>query len=161
MRVSKEIRYCAWCGEAIIRYPSQFKGKRNIFCNRNCQHCYETKALNPDHYRKNFTKSSEFLKKHNAEFNKHRMTDEVRAKLREAQLARNRNNGKTYTKIYGKHEHRIVAEKKLGRKLKQGEVVHHIDGNKRNNSPDNLMVFSSQSEHVKYHFRKAGDDYEV
>lgn len=35
----------------------------------------------------------------------------------------------------------MVAERMLGRKLKPGEVVHHIDGNKRNNAPENLMVF--------------------
>ena len=42
----------------------------------------------------------------------------------------------------GKSErkHRIVAEKMLGRKLKKDEVVHHIDGNKRNNDESNLMI---------------------
>lgn len=159
--MSKEVRYCAWCEKEVVRYPSQFKGKINVFCSRACQHCYETKALNPEHYHKNFTKSSEFLKKHNAEFNKHRMTDSVRAKVRESHLARNRNNGRTYTKFYGRHEHRVVAEEILGRKLMPGEVVHHIDGDKRNNSPENLMVFSSQAEHCKHHFRKAGDEYGV
>lgn len=47
--------------------------------------------------------------------------------------------------------HRIIAEQKLGRALSKGEVVHHIDGNSRNNHPDNLQVMS-QSEHVKLHF---------
>ncbi|MBR0420274.1 MAG: HNH endonuclease [Erysipelotrichaceae bacterium] len=36
--------------------------------------------------------------------------------------------------------HRWVAEQMLGRKLEQNEVVHHIDGNKKNNSPENLEV---------------------
>ena len=157
--MSKIIKFCAWCNKPVIRYPSQFKNRINVFCSRKCQHCYETKALNPEQYQKNFTKSGEFLSEHNAEFNKVRMTDAVRAKVRASHLAKNRNNGKTYAKFYGKHEHRIVAEEKIGRKLKPGEVVHHIDGNKRNNSPDNLMVFSSQAEHAAYHRnnRKAGD----
>ena len=33
-----------------------------------------------------------------------------------------------------------VAEKKIGRSLKKNEIVHHIDGLRSNNSPDNLHV---------------------
>lgn len=49
------------------------------------------------------------------------------------------------------YTHRIIAEKMLGRKLKIGEQVHHIDKNKRNNNPSNLMVFVSRSAHQSYH----------
>lgn len=47
--------------------------------------------------------------------------------------------------------HRWMMEKKLGRKLRRGEVVHHIDGNKLNNNINNLMLFSSQTKHYAYH----------
>ena len=47
-------------------------------------------------------------------------------------------------------EHRIVAEKFLKRKLKKSEVVHHIDGKKDNNKPDNLFVMTS-TEHKSFH----------
>ena len=40
-------------------------------------------------------------------------------------------------------------EKKLGRYLQKNEVVHHIDGNPRNNSPENLVVFQKNSTHLK------------
>lgn len=49
-------------------------------------------------------------------------------------------------------EHIVVAERILGRSLKDGEVVHHINENKRDNTPENLMVFSSHSEHMRYHW---------
>ena len=45
-------------------------------------------------------------------------------------------------------------EKTLGRSLKSNEVVHHIDGNKLNNSPYNLQLFSSQDEHHSLHQKK-------
>lgn len=49
------------------------------------------------------------------------------------------------------YEHILVAERTLGRFLVSGEVVHHIDGNKLNNHPDNLRVFASQAEHIRFH----------
>jgi len=85
----------------------------------------------------------------NAELNPMRMTDEVRAKLRDSRLGTG--EGKTYTKTYGRHTHRVIAEQILGRPLKPGEVVHHIDRNKRNNDPENLMIFASQAEHAAWH----------
>lgn len=45
--------------------------------------------------------------------------------------------------------HRLVMEEKLGRLLLRTEVVDHIDGNTRNNSPDNLRVFQSNAEHLQ------------
>ena len=45
-------------------------------------------------------------------------------------------------------EHRHVMQQKLGRPLHPDEVVHHIDGNKKNNHPDNLQLFASQADHV-------------
>lgn len=59
-------------------------------------------------------------------------------------------HGNSYTKYKQNHLHRIVAEQKLGRKLIIGEIVHHIDGDKKNNSPGNLEVLT-QSKHAKLH----------
>jgi hypothetical protein len=46
--------------------------------------------------------------------------------------------------------HRWMAEKKIGRRLGPNEVVHHKDGNPRNNDPDNLEVMS-WDEHADLH----------
>lgn len=48
------------------------------------------------------------------------------------------------------YEHRVVAEEMLDRPLKEGEQVHHLDENRENNSPDNLLVLSGPM-HAKLH----------
>jgi hypothetical protein len=71
----------------------------------------------------------------------------------------NNNKSKTYIDENGyrrfsdsnKLVHRYVVEKKIGRKLRQGEIVHHINRNKLDNSPENLEVFANQEEHEKHH----------
>lgn len=47
-------------------------------------------------------------------------------------------------------EHRIVMELHLGRRLKKGEVIHHIDGNKQNNDLSNLLL-TNKSDHRNVH----------
>lgn len=61
-----------------------------------------------------------------------------------------RGTGKGYVKVGGVHEHRVVMEKMLKRKLRKGEIVHHINGNKKDNRIENL-VLTTQSKHVNMH----------
>jgi len=52
-------------------------------------------------------------------------------------------------------EHRLIIEAFFGRLLKKTEVVHHINHNKLDNHPTNLMVFSSTGKHyISSHFSK-------
>lgn len=66
---------------------------------------------------------------------------------------RGRGAGKTYRKRGGRHEHRVVAEQKLGRPLRRGEIVHHENEIKADNAPDNLKVLPSQAEHAREHMK--------
>lgn len=47
-------------------------------------------------------------------------------------------------------QHRLVVEKRIGRLLRQGEVVHHINGIKTDNRDENLELMTV-SEHRKEH----------
>lgn len=60
---------------------------------------------------------------------------------------------KGYYRFCDSHKlvHRWAAEKKLGRKLKDGEVVHHINRDKLDNRPDNLYVCRSQDHRWMLH----------
>ena len=49
------------------------------------------------------------------------------------------------------YEHRVVMAEKLGRPLKDGEAVHHINGIRDDNRPENLEVFESHSAHMVEH----------
>jgi len=60
-------------------------------------------------------------------------------------------NGYKRTKKTGQLVHRRVAEKKLGRSLRSGEVVHHKNRNKSDNRPSNLWTFGSQKQHNSTH----------
>ena len=58
------------------------------------------------------------------------------------------------------YEHRLAAQRKLGRSLLQGEEVHHVDRNPLNNHPDNLLVFKSKADHRRHHTLPDGGNLE-
>lgn len=60
-----------------------------------------------------------------------------------------------YKRISKDAEHISIAERAIGCPLPVGAVVHHIDSNRANNRPNNLVVCPSQAYHLLIHQRQA------
>ncbi len=116
-------------------------------------------------------KISEKMMGHTHGFQKgHIVTEEIRNKIRNAQLGSLGNNWRGgihidsngYKLIYKPEhpranienyvfEHRLTMEEFLGRYLEPDEIVHHENGVVDDNRPENLILFASQSKHMIYH----------
>lgn len=120
----KEIRQCKRCGKDFNRHNGNTKAK---YCSRICA-CRDRNT-----------------KRHQS----------IAGKVGGMAVGNiKRGTGKKgYVKIHGRHEHRIVMEKIIGRKLKSKELVHHKDGNKHNNKPSNLQL-TNRPGHARIHFTK-------
>lgn len=129
---------CGVCGKRVSRYPSQIRS--HVLCGKECSRIFTSTRMTA----------------YNASENPMNTSAGWTPEMRESVRAREQQNKGpcapgTYPKEHGQHEHRAVAERMLGRPLRPGEVVHHINGKKHDNSPENLMVFKSQKEHADYH----------
>jgi hypothetical protein len=58
----------------------------------------------------------------------------------------------SYYQRHGKRLHRVVWAKTQGMPVPRGYDVHHIDGNRANNEPENLTLLT-RAEHMSHHHK--------
>lgn len=135
---------CDWCGKTFEKLPCEMYP--NNFC------CVA-------HFRLwNSKRMSRYNKEENEMNKSSAWTTDRKEKWRDERLG---DDIHSYRKYHGRHEHRVLAERLIGRPLNPDEVVHHIDGDKTNNAPENLRVMT-RKEHSALHMaqqlaKKRGD----
>lgn len=72
--------------------------------------------------------------------------------IRQTFYERRKANGYIQIKVNGIwiNEHRYIVEEFIGRKLKEGETIHHINHNRMDNRIGNLFLFPNQNEHKSF-----------
>lgn len=152
-------RICKACAKEFFIKPSKPGTYCSVACRvadnrspahnpRTCEAC--GKVFTPSRHSpkgKHCSKHCTWMATKGPEFNAKIARETVAAR---SAAQRGRGEGKTYRKLNGRHEHRVVAEAVIGRPLVKGEVVHHKDGNHLNNAPENLEVMT-QREHMREH----------
>ena len=155
-------RLCKWCAKRFKCFPSAIKRGGGKFCSISCGISYRNKyAFNPAHSRdikgdKNpmYGKGFKIAGEKNGMFGRRgkdcpNYKGEGRHQRKDGyyrEYDSSRKDGRSL-------EHRKVVERHLGRVLTDKEVIHHIDGNKSNNSLTNLKIMT-RSEHSRLHMLK-------
>ena len=113
---------CPICHKSFSAAPSQIKINKNKlkFCSRKCKHNAMKQGL--------------------AKWGFKKLYKDLGSNPRKRIMIEGR-------RVY---EHRHLMEIKLGRKLQRNECVHHINGNCKDNSIENLQVLSNK-EHMRLH----------
>ena len=131
----RSIVECEYCGRSVEKQTYQVKRNKYNFCSMECR----------DKYR------SENFSGENSPLAGSKQSDEHKQKrgiYKSGEDCHNWAGGETihmgyrFIRVDGKKvaEHRIVAEKALGRKLRKGEEVHHINGDRLDSRNKNLLI---------------------
>lgn len=103
--------------------------------------------------------ANDLCNKHRLRLYYHNTTD---ARRNENGAGHLHHTGYVYVKINGKRiaQHRLVVEKAMGKSLPPGAIIHHLNGDKSDNRPCNLVVCPSEAYHNLLHSRQKRLNYQ-
>lgn len=139
-----EYKVCQWCGKRYELNKKYSKKQRNNskYCSYKCIHGKITNAKKECIVCGGKFRVHGKKRKETAKWCSH--------KCQKKEEHFDINTGYIRSAKNGRGIHRNIAEEHLKRKLKIGEVVHHINGNKLDNNITNLLVMTN-SDHMKLH----------
>jgi len=117
---------CSACGREFQREAYYLKRCKRIFCSLECRYRGTTGALSP-----RWRGGKPYIAEGYVVFNLH-AEDGYRRHIR---------------------EHVLIAQKALGKPLPKGAEVHHVNGDRSNNSPSNLVICPNHAYHALLHAR--------
>jgi hypothetical protein len=127
---------CSICNKEFLTYPSRIKTGRGKFCSKECSLLHTNKILATNGIKNRFVKG----KPH--PWHSHRSVNHAGyIEIYSPEHPNGTNRG--YVR-----EHRLIMESNIGRYLNKSEDVHHINGDKKDNKIENLMLMS-HSEHTR------------
>jgi hypothetical protein len=135
----REFRTCAWCGTERYVLKSVVRPETRFYCSREC-------------FGKGLSKFNVGAAHHNFKggdgwF----ITPNGYAQVRWSTLPEADRLRVYRSKSGWVMEHRVVMARILGRPIRPGEKVHHRNGVKHDNRPENLEVAVDNGEHTKLH----------
>lgn len=137
---------CENCGKSKQIYPSQLKKSKIFFCDYSCHRIYKNKVANPSRSRDLKGENNPMWGKHPKAWNKG-----LRGKDSHNWKGGVHNRKDGYVRVYVSGKRELLHRNILKDKLKEKNVVHHIDGNPSNNDKSNLLILPSQAEHARLH----------
>lgn len=163
------INNCISCGKEFKTYPCKIKKGRGKFCSHRCysDNLKNTmKGKGNPFYGKNHSLNSINKIVMAKEGSIHTEKTKAKMRLRIGDKNGSWKGGRTVSRGYiyvhildHPHarknyiaEHRLVVEQQIGRYLLPKEEVHHLERNKKDNTPSNLIAFINKSAHLRFHW---------